>query len=94
MYLSTLNDVKGKDFEVLGIVRTFIAANNYFYNNNGDNTPNAIDAALDDLESQADDMGADAVIGITIVSASTYCIDDDDNEFPDIIAYGTAIKFK
>ena len=88
MYRSTLPDVKGKNYEALGVVRTFLAACNY----DGE-VCDMLDAGMNSLEQQAADWGADGVIGITIVSASTYMTDYYDNTYPDAIMYGTAINF-
>lgn len=82
--LSTLNDVKNRDYEVLGIVKSFSPAYDYSIDMSG---------GIEDITQQALELGADGIIGITITSASTYVTNDDDQTYPDIIVYGTAIKF-
>lgn len=88
MYRSTLPDVKGRKYEVLGVVRAFLEACDY-----DGNVIDMIDAGTDYLDEQADNWDADGVIGITIVSASTYMTADDGSTYPDIIVYGSAICY-
>ena len=87
MYSSTLPDVKGRNYEVLGILRVFLEPCYY-----GNNINELIDTGEKELLENAEEWGADGVIGITIVSSSTYN-SDEDGTYPDIIMYGSAIKF-
>ena len=87
MYISTLPDVKGRNYEVLGILRTFLEPSYY-----GNDINNLIDIGKKKLSEDAKDLGADGVIGLTIVSSSTYN-SDDEGTYPDIIMYGSAIRF-
>ena len=82
--LSTLNDVKGRNYEILGIVKCFSEATDY---------GETMDYGIENITRQAKELGADGIIGITITSASTYVTNYNDDTFPDIIVYGTAIKF-
>lgn len=88
MYKSTLPDVKGKNYQHEGVVRAFIEADDY-----DGNVCDMLDAGMEYLERQAEMLGADGVIGITMVSASTYMQDDYGGTYPDVIVYGTAITF-
>ena len=51
-----------------------------------------MDDLEDELRNQAENMGADAIVGFTYTSASTYSTFDYGNTKPDLIAYGTAVK--
>jgi len=87
MYKSTLPDVKGRNYEVVDVVRTFVEADDYC----GD-VCEMLDNGIKDLEQQAKKKDADGVIGITMVSASTKS-NTYGKPYPDAIVYGTAIKF-
>ena len=92
MYQSTLNHIPDRKFKVDGIVYTYEYACNY------DDSEYPLSEMMDDaVEEMANyakkDYGSDGIIGITFVSASTYYTDDEGNQYPDIIAYASAITF-
>lgn len=72
--------------EYLGIVYSF--RENYAY------VTDEIHDLIEDLTNKAEKLGADAIISLTITSASTYSEDDYTGLKPDMIAYGTAVKIQ
>lgn len=62
MYRSTLEDIEGRNYKVIDVV--FVFSNNYGgYSEEG---------LMNALDQQADAIGADGIIGITISSACTW----------------------
>ena len=92
MYLSTLNDIKDRKYEVLGVVRCNYGA-----------CENFLDVLMECLIDQAIDFDADGILGITFSSTGIWedsSMYDDQGcyqgggKYPEMFAYGTAIKFK
>lgn len=87
MIVTTTHYVEGYDIvDYLGTVRSFRECDD-------------VEVGMDDLESdlidQAEEMGAEAIVGLTFTSASTYtqyC--DGEEKYPDMIAYGTAVRIE
>lgn len=87
MIITTTNTIENYQVvEYLGIVKSF--REDYW------NVKKEMEDLINDLIKEAEGIGADAIIGLTISSASTYGQDDDGCTKPDMIAYGTAVKIK
>jgi uncharacterized protein YbjQ (UPF0145 family) len=87
MIITTTQSIEGFTIVAyLGIVRSF-REDYYFVGEEMDHLKN-------DLISAAEDLGADAIVGFTYISSSTYYSDDEGVCKPDMIAYGTAVKLK
>lgn len=88
MIITTTQSIEGFTIVAyLGIVRSF--------------RENYTDVELEmfdlenDLKGAAERLGADAIVGFTYISSSTYYYDDEvDGDHPDMIAYGTAVRLK
>lgn len=92
MYISTLQDIKGSKYNVLGIVYAHKYAEKY--EDDDDVLDSMMADIIEELQEAAEDFdGADGVIGITITSCSTFNTDDDGNTYPDLMAFGSVIEF-
>ena len=87
MIITTTQSIEGYHIvEYLGIVGSF--------RENYSSVGQEMDDLEDDLRDQAEDMGADAIVGFTYTSASTYSTFDYGDTKPDLIAYGTAVRIE
>ena len=87
MIITTTQSIEGFTIVAyLGIVRSF--------REDYTNVDLEMDDLKDDLEGDAERLGADAIVGFTYISASTYDYDEDFGNHPDMIAYGTAVRLK
>lgn len=92
MYHTTLDDVEGRNFKVLGVVYNYGAAND-------------TDFILNELDKEAESLGANGIIGMTYSYLNTWSEEpryeytmngriDYDVRIPDILIYGTAVKIE
>lgn len=84
MYHSTLNSVKDRKTRIIDIVTAYFR---------GDKGCPRKEYFLEVLDEKAKALGADGIIGIRFSSTSTWG-DDCGERYPNMIAYGTAIKFE
>lgn len=78
MYHSSLSFVKEKKYTVIGVVSAFYE----------DDNPNK-ETLIGLLDEKADALNADGIIAIRFTCASTRT-----DDYPNMIVYGTAIKFE
>ena len=85
MFTSNLNDVKGKNYEVLGVVNAYCNTGVFDYYYSEKEKPKKImDAVCEYVCKKAEQMNADGIIGITYFFPEKYY---------SVFACGTAIKF-
>lgn len=87
MIITTTQSIEGYHIvEYLGIVGAF--------EENYSSVGREMDDLEDSLRDQAEDKGANAIVGFTYISASTYSQDEYGGLKPDMIAYGTAVRIE
>ena len=84
MYHSTLNRVKDRKTRIIDIVTAYFR---------GDQGCPYKESLLEALDLKAEALGADGIIGIRFSSTSTWG-EECDSKYPNMIVYGTAIKFE
>lgn len=88
MIITTTQSIEGYHIvEYLGIVGAF--------EEDYQSVGREMDDLEDELRDQAEYKGANAIVGFTYISASTYSDDGyGGNQKPDMIAYGTAVRIE
>lgn len=87
MIITTTQSIEGYHIvEYLGIVSAFRKDYEDVYKEMSD--------LFNELSNRAEEWGADAIVGFTYASASTYSQDYYGDKTPDMIAFGTAVRIE